>query len=90
MLLHSNAWSPERARGDACSMVQKTGISKWHGFFSTATEHGKPPLKELWHAARKEQETVLNSVFLCLEFLFKLSQAFKLILDGHVGASWSV
>ena len=34
----------------------------------------KSLLQELWQATSKQQEDVLNSVFLCLKFLFKPSQ----------------
>ena len=59
--------------------------------FPATAESGKPLLKEPWHTTSKQQETVLKSVFLCLEFLFKLFQVFKWILKflvGHMGATW--
>ena len=64
---NTNTQPPERARGHSGSMAQKAGILKQRDFFSAIAESGKPLLKELWHAASKQQEAVLNFVFLCLE-----------------------
>ena len=66
-------------------LLREPEVSREHGpesqhfktsrlFFSATEEPGIPLLRELQHAASKQQEVVLNSVFLCLEFLFKLSQ----------------
>ena len=65
---------------------RKLAFQNGTAFISVTAESGKRLLKELWYATSK-QETVLKSVFLCLEFHFKLSQVFKWILVGHVGAN---
>ena len=67
----------ERVRAHAGSMAQEAAVSKCCAFFSATAESGKPLLKEMWHAAHKQQEVMLNFVLIvcmCLEFLFKLSQ----------------
>ena len=55
------------------ALPRKPAFQKWQGDFSVTAESEKPPLKKLWHAAIKQQEAMLNSEFLYLEFLFKPS-----------------
>ena len=59
----------------------KSCILKLHGILCVIDESEKPLLKELCHATIKHEEAVINSVFLCLEFLYKLFQ----VLSGF---SW--
>ena len=67
----------ERVRVHAGSVTQKASISKQCGFFSFATtEPGKPLLKKLLHAASKQQEAVLNSVFFVSKIPFQILSGF--------------
>ena len=61
----------------------------WLFSSAAAAESEKSLLKELWHAASKQQEAVLNSVFFHLEFLFKPSQVICGFncLHGHQSVS---
>ena len=71
---------PEGAKAHVGCSKQGATIWKRCSFFSFSTTHGSgsPLLKQSVSACcqQTEQESALNSVLLCLEFLSKLSQVF--------------